>query len=118
MGKGGLLEKAAQSAEYALKPEGIPNIEMESHVDRRLPSEKLPPHLRRPRLRRWEAAEYLGLVHGLQIAPATLAKLASIGGGPAFHRANRTPFYPVDELDRWAEARLGGLVHSTSEPRP
>ncbi len=28
---------------------------------------------------------------GLPVAPATLAKLASIGGGPAFHKASRTP---------------------------
>jgi hypothetical protein len=75
----------------------------------------LPPALRKPRLRRWEAAEYLERVHGITIAVATLAKLASVGGGPAYHKSNRTPLYPRDELDRWASERLGNLINSTSE---
>lgn len=75
----------------------------------------LPPALRKPRLRRWEAAEYLERVHGITIAVATLAKLASVGGGPAYHKSNRTPLYPRDELDRWAAERLGNLITSTSE---
>ncbi len=75
----------------------------------------LPPALRKPRLRRWEASEYLGTVHGLTVAPATLAKLASVGGGPSYNRANRTPLYPTEELDRWAAARLGRLRQSTSD---
>jgi len=75
---------------------------------------QLPPPLHKPRLRRWEAAEYLALVHGLQVAPATLAKYASVGGGPGFHRVSRMPLYPKDELDRWARQRLGPVVSSTS----
>jgi len=75
----------------------------------------LPPTLRKPRLRRWEASQYLLLVFGLTVAPATLAKYASLGGGPSFNRVNRIPLYPVSELDAWAAARLGRLVGSTSE---
>jgi hypothetical protein len=75
----------------------------------------LPPHLRKPRLRRWEASEYLELVHGLKVATATLAKYATTGGGPGYHKSVRTPLYPVTELDRWANERLGVLVHSSSE---
>lgn len=76
----------------------------------------LPPALRKPRLRRWEASEYLELVHGITIAPATLAKYASLGGGPAFNKGlGRTPLYPKDELDRWATERLGKLMRSTSD---
>lgn len=75
----------------------------------------LPPALRKPRLRRWEAAEYLELVHGVTVAPATLAKLASIGGGPSFQKNGRTPVYPKTELDGWALKRLGKLVRSTSD---
>ncbi len=75
----------------------------------------LPPSLRKPRLRRWEASEYLELVHGLRFAPATLAKYASVGGGPSFHKVNATPLYPVASLDDWAAAKLGDLVRSTSE---
>jgi hypothetical protein len=81
------------------------------------PESPLPPALRKPRLRRSEASQYLLLVYGLAIAPATLAKYASVGGGPCFNRANRIPLYPVTELDAWAEARLGRLVASTSEAR-
>lgn len=75
----------------------------------------LPPALRKPRLRRWEASDYLRLVHGIDLAPATLAKLASVGGGPPYNKSNRTPLYPVRELDAWAADRLGGLVRSSSD---
>jgi hypothetical protein len=77
----------------------------------------LPPRLRKPRLRRSEAAEYLGLVHGIEVAPATLAKLVTTGGGPAFNKFGQTPLYPREELDRWATERLGPLVRSSSEAR-
>jgi len=75
----------------------------------------LPPALRKPRLRRWEAADYLRIAHGIEVAPATLAKWASVGGGPGFQRVNRTPLYPVAELDAWATAKLGSTIRSTSE---
>jgi hypothetical protein len=76
---------------------------------------RLPSHLSIPCLRRVEASEYLLRMYGLRLAPATLAKMASIGGGPAFHKASATPLYPRTELDRWAVARLGRLRRSTSE---
>lgn len=75
----------------------------------------LPSHLRKPRLNRNEASEYLLLAHGLRAAPATLAKYASVGGGPLYHPSNRSPLYPREELDRWAAERLGPLVRSTSD---
>lgn len=75
----------------------------------------LPPALRKPRLRRWEASEYLEMVHGISYAPATLAKMASIGGGPIYQKANNTPLYARDELDAWALARLGKPRRSTSD---
>ena len=75
----------------------------------------LPPALRKPRLRRWEASDYLRIVHGIEVATATLAKYASVGGGPPYHKSNRTPLYPVRELDAWAADRLGGLVRSSSD---
>lgn len=66
----------------------------------------LPPHLRRPRLRRPAACEYLSLAHGIDVSPRTLAKWDSQGLGPERQVWNRTPFYPVDALDRWVLARL------------
>jgi hypothetical protein len=70
-----------------------------------------------PPVRRYEASGYLKRRHGIECAPATLAKLACIGGGPAFYRAGRRPLYPLDELDKWAIARLGNLVRHTSQGR-
>ncbi len=75
----------------------------------------LPPALRKPRLRRWEASEYLKLAHGIEVAPATLAKWASVGGGPLYQKVNRTPLYPTTSLDAWAADKLSAPVRSTSE---
>lgn len=75
----------------------------------------LKPATGKPRLRRWEASRYLRDRHGIELAVATLAKLACLGGGPPFQKAGRVPLYPVDLLDAWATARLGRVVHSTSE---
>jgi hypothetical protein len=77
--------------------------------------DRLPSHLDKPRLRRLQASEYLVQICGLVCSPATLAKLACVGGGPGFHRVGRIPLYPRDELDRWAAERLGPLLASTSE---
>lgn len=66
-------------------------------------------------LRRWEASAYLKRRFNISMAPATLAKLASIGGGPPFYKNARAPLYPVDLLDQWAIARRGNVVRSTSE---
>lgn len=74
----------------------------------------LPPALRKPRLRRWEAADYLRLVHGIEVAAATLAKWASVGGGPAYQKVNRTPVYPKVSLDAWAAEKLGAPIRNTA----
>jgi hypothetical protein len=76
----------------------------------------IPARLRKPRLRRGEASEYLRLVHGIEIAPTTLAKYATVGGGPAFQRLNRTPLYPTRNLDEWVFSKLGRLRSTSSEP--
>lgn len=75
----------------------------------------LPPHLRKPRLRRAEVPEYLLLKHGIPIAVATLAKLASVGGGPGFQHVNRSPLYPTTALDAWATEKLSKIKTSTSD---
>ncbi|WGD32024.1 hypothetical protein AncyloWKF20_09485 [Ancylobacter sp. WKF20] len=75
----------------------------------------LPPHLRKPRLRRSEASEYLALAHGLSFKVSTLAKLIVTGGGPAVQYCNRSPLYPREELDRWAAEKIGPLCGSSSE---
>lgn len=67
---------------------------------------ELPAELRKPRLRRAEVPAYLRLVHGVEVAPATLSKWASLGSGPAFQKLNRTPLYRTADLDRWVRATL------------
>ena len=68
-----------------------------------------------PLLRRQEAAEYLRTVWRLPCEATTLAKLASIGGGPPFHKAGRIPLYPPLGLDAFARAKIGPLQASTSK---
>lgn len=69
----------------------------------------------RPRLRRADVPAYMAQTHGIDIAVATLAKLASIGGGPSMEYIGRTPLYAKASLDAWARQRLGTPVNSTSE---
>ncbi len=78
---------------------------------------QLPAHLRKPRLRRANVPEYLSLRYGFEIAATTLARYATVGGGPGFNKAGRIPLYPVAELDRWAVEKLGPVVRSSSEAR-
>lgn len=69
------------------------------------------------RLRRKQASEYLREQHGITLSPATLAKLAVLGGGPAFRKDGPFPLYELDILDAFAAARLGPLRISTGEGR-
>ena len=69
----------------------------------------------RPRLRRKEVPAYLAERHGIDVAVATLNKLATIGGGPVMQYHGRVPLYHRDDLDAWAEARLSSRVRSTAE---
>ena len=66
-------------------------------------------------LRREAAAEYITETHGYPCSPKTLAKLACIGGGPAFRRASRFPLYAQSDLDEWVRSKMSPLVRSTSE---
>ena len=67
------------------------------------------------RLGRKEAAQFL-TERGYRTAPATLAKLACIGGGPAFVSFGRKPLYREVDLLAWAEAKTTGPRRSTSDP--
>lgn len=71
--------------------------------------------IEKPRLRRKEAATYLLNIHGLPIAVATLAKMATIGGGPAITYFGRIPLYATEDLDCWAAEKLEHPVHSTAQ---
>jgi len=67
------------------------------------------------RLGRREAAQFL-TDQGYPVAPTTLAKLASIGGGPMFESFGRKPLYRTADLLTWARARSSGPRRSTSDP--
>jgi hypothetical protein len=56
------------------------------------------------RLSRREIAELLTNA-GYPIAPATLATMATRGGGPRYVRFNGRALYDVQESLRWAESR-------------
>jgi hypothetical protein len=71
----------------------------------------------RPRLRRVDVPAYLASKHGIDIAVSTLAKMATVGGGPIMQYSGRIPLYHVRDLDAWANARLSKAVRSTSEAR-
>lgn len=65
-------------------------------------------------LRRDKAAEFLQERYGAYTVE-TLAKLASVGGGPTFHRFGRFPVYSRADLQDWAQARITGPFSSTAE---
>ena len=65
-------------------------------------------------LTRLEAAEFL-TVAGFPIARTTLAKLASIGGGPRFKKFGSRPIYVPAELLQWAQDRTTPPRNSTSD---
>ncbi len=67
------------------------------------------------RRRRAEASTYLKEKWGIDRKTSTLAKLASIGGGPKFQHCGRIPLYSDQELDIWAAALLSALKSSTSD---
>jgi hypothetical protein len=63
------------------------------------------------------ASQYLLDVWGLKRSPNYLAKLAVVGGGPAFRKANRIPLYADEDLDAYASSIIGPRIQSTSEVR-
>jgi|BarGraNGADG00212_1021973.scaffolds.fasta_scaffold438080_1 hypothetical protein len=66
-------------------------------------------------LDRREASEYLFDKHGIRRSPGTLAKLACVGGGPAFRKVNRAVIYEPPALDTYAAAITSAPMLSTSE---
>src|SRR5262245_47635691 len=66
-------------------------------------------------LRREPAAQYVRETWGIRCSPKYLAKLAVVGGGPAFRKAGRDPLYEPPDLDDWARSKIGPRVSSTSE---
>lgn len=68
------------------------------------------------RLTRREAADFL-TTRGYRVAPTTLAKYATVGGGPLFQCFGRKPLYRPADLVAWVEARTTGPLRTTSDKR-
>jgi hypothetical protein len=66
------------------------------------------------KLRRRGASAFLK-DNGYPVAESTLAKYATIGGGPPFESFGRIPLYDPDELLSWARSRCR-VRRSTSDP--
>lgn len=66
-------------------------------------------------LSRQEAADFINDL-GLKISPKTLAKFASIGGGPEMRVFGRRVFYEPERLLEWVDSRLSPGRRSTSDP--
>lgn len=64
--------------------------------------------------RRAAAAHYVRENWGLPCSSKWLAKLAVIGGGPIYRKAGKFPVYTAEDLDQWAESRIGVPRRSTS----
>jgi hypothetical protein len=66
--------------------------------------------------KRDSAAAYVREKHKIPCTAGYLAKLASVGGGPAYLRLdNRWVLYAEDALDAWALTRLSGPIRRASE---
>jgi hypothetical protein len=66
-------------------------------------------------LRRKEAGQYLRDKFGFG-SYGTLAKLATVGGGPEYCYIGTIPVYLPAKLDEWALSKLSQPVRSTSDP--
>lgn len=52
---------------------------------------------------------------GFPVSPATLATMATRGGGPQYHLFGRKPLYRWGDALAWAKGRLSKPIRSTSE---
>jgi hypothetical protein len=67
-------------------------------------------------LTRIEAARFLQATYRLRVTNASLATMATRGGGPRFIKQGRYAYYIKVHLAEWAEARFSGILDSTSTP--
>jgi hypothetical protein len=72
---------------------------------------------RRPLRTEDQASEYIGQF-GMKVAPNTLAKYRTVGGGPRYRKFGRFPLYDDPDLDEWIEEKLSAPLRSTSEEPP
>lgn len=66
-------------------------------------------------LSREEASAYLRDGWGISRTIKTLAKLATLGGGPPYRRDSSRCLYDARDLDQWAQSILSPKVNSSAE---
>jgi hypothetical protein len=72
--------------------------------------------LQPPRTSRKGASAYLFEKYGIKRSPSTLAKYASVGGGPSYRKiGKREVAYDFDALDSYAETLLGKEARHATE---
>ena len=64
-------------------------------------------------MRRKQAGGYLLAKYGFG-SYRTLAKMVVTGGGPSFHKAGRAVLYRPEDLDLWAQSKIGAARRSSS----
>lgn len=67
-----------------------------------------------PLLSRRAAAQFIR-ARGIPSEPSTLAKYATIGGGPSMRKFGRRVLYEPTALSEWIEEKLSGPRRSTSD---
>jgi hypothetical protein len=63
------------------------------------------------------ASSYLRRKHGVHHAPSYLAKLRSVGNGPAFYVAAKAVLYLPSDLDAYASSLIRGPFEKASDAR-
>jgi len=66
--------------------------------------------------RRTDAAAYVREVHHVPCAETTLAKMATVGGGPEITYAGRWPLYSEQAIDAWVAAKMANTPDSAGRP--
>ena len=59
-------------------------------------------------LRREQLPDFLENHYGVRFSRKTLAKMASLGTGPAYRRIGRTVIYSAADVENWVKARSTG----------
>ncbi len=67
--------------------------------------------------RREAAAAFVREVFGIPCSPATLAKMATIGGGPGIVYVGRWPMYEDAALRAWVAAKTSAARSTSERPR-
>ena len=68
-------------------------------------------------LSRRAAAQRIREKHGLPCTEATLANMAGRGNGPVYRLIAARAYYLPDDIDSWAEARIGPLIRRAADAR-